>query len=382
MDKGQKELIQTYFRKRNVVIGDKTMNREKYETEYILKHPEMFDIDSITLGSTRWLDDLIKHPDKFEYYNFEKNDKRFENWNIDEILKYFPQLLPLVNIDEISNFKLVDVLRTNSKLIKYIPKERLDLFNEYHKKELLIKDPDLFSEYFDINIISQDSSAVIEILMKSPKMGRIMDLTHLDRFDFFTIFKRKPKILKEFDIKKLPVYEKVMEAVSLNAEIVYNILLDDDLREIYLPDIKLTPYMIKNLAEIDGSFLKYLDLKSLSVYEVYNIIDENPILIKFFDIKAIENPVLTSMFLINHPDQYKKFDLTKIDSNSLADILIKRPELFEPLYNARMRVDERGKYDIFSRLLLYELEKIISAQPELESKLSPYIENLRKWKWR
>lgn len=145
MDKVQKQLIDTYIRKRGIAnVQNIQYEFETYEILYLINNNIPFDLSTLRAGTIAGI--LVKQPSlvnklDLSKLSYEKNNSVDRIYSIIYILKHQPQLF---NYFDISNF------------------------DGYNIAELLIAQP-LLIDKVDISILNDEN--IVDILKQQPKLS-------------------------------------------------------------------------------------------------------------------------------------------------------------------------------------------------------------------
>lgn len=377
MDKVQKELLGTYFRKRNIIGNNDPRSRTHIEVEYILKHPESFDIENIRFSKLAWLNDVIKHPEIINKLDLQYNDYRFKYWE-SEILKYVPELIDLMDIGNIRKDQLIEILKIRPELIKKIPKENLEDIRPYELEDLLMKVPSL-ADYFDLDKIKNEY-VIMELVKKRTELAKKLDLNKITTtYIFMSLIKERPEVIKYVDIQKRNDYADIIRQLLWDGKILYRILKDPEAAE-RIDFSNANEYLLSVAIRTEPRLIEYIDINNISSGFLFDILESQPKLISHVDINKLHNDDFGKL-LIKYPDMINSgYDLSQISSYVMKDILKVRPEFFNNFYAIREK--KHAGLDIFNLFTMGELNELISAQPSLEPGLRPYIkrlENKNKW---
>lgn len=371
MDKQQREFIITYFRKRNMVANPYPRKREKYETLYMVRHPEMFDLDNINLATVSWLDDLIKHPEKLEQYNFKKNDQRFGIWLVPEIIKYFPQLFRFLNLDQVRDGDLADMIINNPELIDDVSSEKLDSFSPSYISHIVSTNPDRFIKYFDISKVT-DKSGIREIITKAPYLTNRFNLSGFTDWDIYFIAAENPDILMNPDIVEREDYKKVLSHIVYNEDALLLILKRPEILRQVLQHVEISSYLIGSLVTKHPEAIKIIGEDRFKSSTIVDLLRRDSSLVRHFNTRRIK-PSDYANLLMTNPELYKIRSLSDLHMYNVKELLKKHPELIKPLLDAKGKPD----WDEFTYLTLDDLREIINAQPSLGQYLKKYVNKQR-----
>jgi hypothetical protein len=369
MDKNQKELISTYFRKRDIINNKQPYNKWScLEFDFITSHPEFFNIENMSFSYSSIIDEIIKHPESIENYNFKKDDYRLISHK-EEILKYIPKLIPYLNLENVHTSEFIDALYFRPELIKIIPEDKKkDIEKSTDLENLILHHPKL-GYFFNLKSINEPE-ILKQIIIKSPSLANKLNLTHLRWYDMFTLLQQNPELSNYLNFDHIP---------------------DDDIA-FMLSDLSILYYVVTN----PGNKLKS-KLSLVADYTIGNLIIEHPDIVKYIDKDLVNNlhsiikyrlfmsqPELakeidaSNMFteavkelIIKHPKIIYdlKYNFSNLYSFDIEDILIIHPELFDYIY------DKVGD-NLFNKFTLKTLYNMIGKQPLLGPKLMPHIKKL------
>lgn len=377
MDKQQKEFITTYFRKRNMIANKNPIKREKYETAYMLNHPEMFNKDDYVFSSVSWLDDIIKNPEKIKQYKFVKNDNRFAGFMASEVLKYFPDFFELFPLNKISSSTLSNFLIDNPEYITKIPEEKLDSLDEHYALAVVESNPSYFIDYFvKPNFVREaifnDRNSIIRILSKDISVIDKLDTTRLDSWDVMRVAQSQPEIIVHPKITEREDYQSIIEHVVYNSDALARIMQNPKLFELVKSHITISRYLISNVIKDHPELIKYFGPDKFKSETIAYIIGKNPQMVKYFNTRKI-NPTDYFHLLSSQPELYYIRTLSDLHMYHVKDLLKTHPQLIEPLLQAKAKPD----WDEFTFLELDELKDIVEAQPSLGRYLKKYISKKR-----
>jgi hypothetical protein len=177
MDKGQKQLLDTYLRKRDITQSQGDNWRYKYrlyETIYMLKN-EMYDkVDPNKLDGSDITEILIKEPSLIsvlKYYLKKLNVSR-----VKELLQVHPEFIqymqqnarsPLLKLNEHSIYKL---LLAQPTLIKSLTPEQIMHLMTPHVIEILTAHPETLDDLM-MHVRRFDSEDLAIVLIKQPELA-------------------------------------------------------------------------------------------------------------------------------------------------------------------------------------------------------------------
>ena len=151
MDKAQKQLIDTYFRKRKLAteVGS-GMHYYPYELSY-------------------------------QILSGQKDINQFPRKTIVSILSKYPQWFDKVN--------------------------KPDTFNDFEIGVILSEQPQLFNKFNPARLRALDDTAIALILQKQPQSADRFDLTDFSHWDAAKIVAEQPQLLNKFNIDKFNGYD-------------------------------------------------------------------------------------------------------------------------------------------------------------------------------
>ena len=170
MDKSQKGLVDTYFRKRGIAnVQNKEYEFEGYEILYLINNKIPFDFSTLKAGTIA--DILVKQPSLVNKLDLSKLSYEESNsfdtiFRINYILKYQPQLIDYFDMSGFDEYNITDLL-INQPLL--IDKVNLSNLNDENITDLLIAQPKLINR-LDLSIL--DDKHISEILKKQPQLAK------------------------------------------------------------------------------------------------------------------------------------------------------------------------------------------------------------------
>jgi len=179
MDKAQKQLIDSYFRKRKIANDAGGLSYKSqlknHELKYFLRNGMMS------------INDIGHNLQKFSFIS--------DN----------PEMLNIKNvIDGVDNRMLSQLIRSDKKIFNYISPERLATFDNNNLQVILPTNPQ-FIKYFDKSKFNQH--VISDIIFHNPKdADKYIDLLGLEKFDGATIaswLSNRPEWIDKFDLNKL-----------------------------------------------------------------------------------------------------------------------------------------------------------------------------------
>lgn len=201
MDKSQRQLIDTYFRKRRIAAKENSVyNLESFELIYSLENNILSVNDLKDNEISRC---LIKRPDLFEKINSEKDLNEMDFYYIKEIMISRPELIELFDfkkIIEYHNFsawnsgeQLVQLLVAYPELINKFPK---NIFSNSMVKDLITNQPKLLNIF--INRIESErwnANSIVDILNTFPKLKDRFKYAYLSPDDRLYLLYYKPQLV-------------------------------------------------------------------------------------------------------------------------------------------------------------------------------------------
>lgn len=177
MDKTQKQLLDTYFRKRDIANGQGNNWHHRfqiYEVIYMLKN-EMYDkVNPNKLDGTDIVEILIKEPSLIsvlKHYLKNLNISRVKDLLAvrPEYVQYFPQNArsPLLKLNEHSIYKL---LLAQPSLIKSLIPEQIMHLMTPHVIEILAAHPETLDDLM-MHVRRFDSEDLAIVLVKQPSLA-------------------------------------------------------------------------------------------------------------------------------------------------------------------------------------------------------------------
>jgi hypothetical protein len=361
MDKRQKQLVDTYIRKRSIASEQSDryartlkelqyMKLAGYEVgklnypEYTMLNPSLFDQKNFSSNMTAQLamqvpeimnkvdfnalhnfdraDIIIKFPEYFDKCN--KGD--FTMYNIRDIIISHPQLITKFSKEDIGLFNSYDIKNVILKQPSLLPYFNLSGFNSYDISDMLMDKPELITK---LDVSSLSSYNVFGLLIKHPQLYPYLKHVKLNHADFIKIIKAQPSIIPLIDFTSLDNYA-VTEAIKAVPSIINYIDPEksESMRYLFVstlvtnPEILKEPKAKKFLTIFDSNDIKYL-------------IDNIPKYLDYFDLNKLESWDIKSL-IIKSPKIIKnkafKNILSKLNRWDIIDILNQRPEL-EPIFS-------------------------------------------------
>lgn len=148
MDKEQKQLIKTYFRKRDIAANHEEMGRHAeytgYELDFAIKN-NLINFNDIKPNSIA--NALRIKPELIDY--FKNRLDELNRYNISNILNSQPQLITYFEnrLNELNKWNIINILKVQPELIDYF----IDRLNELDKWDIALiitKQPQL-KPYFE-----------------------------------------------------------------------------------------------------------------------------------------------------------------------------------------------------------------------------------------
>ena len=187
MDKVQKQLIDSYFRKRKIAREQSRHSKyEDFEIIYMVRNN--MPIDLLTLSSDEMCDILKQHP---EYVEVLKPRLKFiRELEIAKILIMQPQLINYFDISRITGSYISMIIADQPELI-----DRFDL-----------------SKVMNADKISNDAEDVslniARIVSKQPQLVDKFDLTKVKGWHIYNILVEQPQLIDRFDLSKVKIGNK------------------------------------------------------------------------------------------------------------------------------------------------------------------------------
>jgi hypothetical protein len=227
MDKSQRQLIDTYFRKRAIANEEvKYTQHEEYELNYMIKNN--YGIDNLVSGDILYiilskgsippmLDKLLNR--------LNSNDKS-------EILKKHPELIDRIDTENLDQFDIGHIITKRPELINFFAKDlpRLtsstiygilsdqpELHTYFHPSRinsgeaqwLIGKYPDIMIDYYGLANFDQDNIA--NILTRKPSLHKLFDLDRLDERGLVKVLRYSPELI---DILKPYLHKLSVSSIS------------------------------------------------------------------------------------------------------------------------------------------------------------------------
>ncbi len=370
MDKNQKELISTYFRKRNIVTDERPYERTRSEFDYIMSHRDVFDIENMFFSYHSIVNDLIKHPEDIKDYNFQKNDSRLMPY-AKEILKYLPKLIHYLDLEKITEYIFIEALSYRPGLVEIIPEDKKKMIEMHSDFPRLIVDQPKLGYFFDLSSITSERY-IKAIIKKMPQLSNKLVISHLNWYDIYELVRDNPELTNYLDFSHIS--DDDMKSILSESPILYYIATS--------PGNKLksklsivSDYKIGSLIIDYPDVIKYLDknlVNDLHSVIKYNILMKHPELAKDIDASNMFSEAIKEL-IITHPKiiYNLKYDFSNLYSFDIKDIIISHPELFDYIYD-KLKDKPFNRIDILSSR---ELQDIVEKQPLLEPKLRLLIKN-------
>lgn len=356
MDKRQKQLIDTYIRKRSIaswdsdhyprtlkelqymqangydlgntsyvegILLDPSQFNQKYlgirDLSFILLHrPELIDRSDVSgLPTTNKVNILVKYPQYFDQFNAHN----FAGYEIATILSAQPELVGKFTKQELAELDAYDVINALSEQPTLITYLNVGKLGSYEKAELLMGRPELINKFYVSDI---SSYAVVRLLIKHPHLYRYF--SHL-KFDYATtidLLENQPLLMNEINFDTYHNYElsyilkaipKVINRISYEKAKELSYILQDIV--VTNPDILNEPAMKKFMGIFND-------------YTIASMIEQIPKYANYFDISKLDTHDIRSI-IITAPEvlKYKKFRsaLSLLYSWEVDDIIAKNPKL-------------------------------------------------------
>jgi len=301
MDKAQKQLVDTYFRKRKIASdidyddgGDEgsPYSFRNYEIRYTVINSNM------TLNANM-LETL-----------FGGNDKEHEN---DEDLynpyPYYQKNKRFVNLNKVDDSGLVFLLQHWFKdYISMITPEKLNSLPGKDIALIISYNPNAVKN-FDLNKLN--SADIPIVLSRQYGLGNYFDLNRMDTKDAVSLFSKRPYLIKNYDTTRFS---------------------GEETRQLASKEYNLIPFLDMNKIEphslVFHKFGEYEDSKIMGF-----LIGEHPELIDKFDLSKIGRTGIHEI-IDKQPQFAKLFDLNKLESRDIWITLRNHPELYS-LYKER-----------------------------------------------
>jgi hypothetical protein len=200
MDKAQKELINTYFRKREIADKQSSLNYELYEIIYAINNNIY--IDTSILSELDVINILKNNPQLIAKFNL----KRMGGYSIGKILRFQPQLVDRFDLSKLSGEIVGELLIYQPQLI-----DKFDLQNVSYSpfiSEAIIENPKLIDN-FDLSKLN--SGGIHAILRSQPQLIGKFDLQRLRGWNIGELLMTQPRLIdaeglngSKFDLNKLP----------------------------------------------------------------------------------------------------------------------------------------------------------------------------------
>jgi len=169
MDKSQKQLVDTYFRKRGIAnVQNTSYEFEAYEILYLINNKIPFDFSSLKAGTIA--DILVKQPSlvnklDLSKISYEESNSFDTTYKINYILKYQPQLIDYIDISGFDGYHIADLLIIQPLLIDKVD---LSILNDENITDILKEQPKLINR-LDLSIL--DDKHISEILKEQPQLA-------------------------------------------------------------------------------------------------------------------------------------------------------------------------------------------------------------------
>jgi hypothetical protein len=373
MDKQQKELILTYFRKRILSGNGGPTNWSQYETSYILNHSNLFDIEKIKFTWVKWLDDLIKHPENFDKYNFQYNDERFAHIDQAEAIKFFPRFIELMDVENFSNYKIRNILIDRPGLISKMPSHKLKELDEYDLQNIFYVHPELARyDVFDFSKVNHPY-ILSSLLTLFPELGKKIDIKKINSmWSLWFMIKKNIEILRYSDIKDHQFHGDIIDNFFNEPELLLKVLNDPGLRK----SIDITKAYEGDYARAiihAPELIKYIDVNLIPSSGVFQILKSLPDVLPYFDINVLSEYQFTELVINNPRFMDSSYDILRLNSFYIKEILENHPDLITKFNKYKDNIN-----DPLKKLGKTQLEDLIKSKPELEQYLLPYLDNINK----
>ena len=160
MDKEQKQLIRTYFRKRNIATNTGSGEYAGYELDFGVRN-NIINPNDIKLNAHGIVNLITKYPHLISY--FENRLDELEGYNIVQILKKQPQLITYFKdrLNELDGVDISELLKSQPKLINYFKNILNDLY--VTDISMILKNQPKLINYFKnrLNELDEDDISLI-----------------------------------------------------------------------------------------------------------------------------------------------------------------------------------------------------------------------------
>lgn len=291
MNKKQKQLIETYFRKREIVVNYKNTSLTEVENIFLIgqgKKPIIV---------------------------------RIEDWVLKRIEKE-PNFIKNLDIDNLSSRNIGDILTTQPLVIDYL-NSVIDKVESEDITRIILNSPE-FIKKFDISKI--DGPEIPSVIIKYPKLINYLDLNKMSGFGVSYVLIEKPNY-----IKKLGGVTHKMLGYFVMTVLKHQPTLVD-----FLDIKKMDGDKISNLLTSQPTLIDKLNpiLDRLTNSNVMNILVSHPNLIKKINVKNLDEEYITAI-LIRQPILIDQLDIGILDGYFIDEILTFQPQL-------RPKFEERG----------------------------------------
>ena len=182
MNKAQKQLLDTYFRKRKMAIEIGRMDYNRYELVYLMANDKKIDFGKLNAENIVWvlrhypqkIDEvdlkklrkqtpkikriLVDHPSFYDRLNAELNlTAEFDGRDISMLLIDAPELINKLDTTKLQGYALTDVIVYNPGLVPILAERgNLDSLIMKNVRDILATHPDLLP-YFEEHIRSHNA---------------------------------------------------------------------------------------------------------------------------------------------------------------------------------------------------------------------------------
>ena len=366
MDKRQKQLIDTYIRKRTIASAQsdrytRTLKELQYmqsngynlgeisHNESVLLDPSLYDQNDY-YGTTSLTTLLSQIPELIAKTDISK----LNAYNRELIILKQPQYFDAVNANDFTPHHIYAMILAHPSLVSKFTKEQLDSIEYYYIPMLLIAHPELL-QYFDSNKI--EGYRKIDIIAARPELLEKMDLSNVSPYYIAQLISKSPQFYDHFS------------NVKFSSSDMVDMLLAQPLLLDKINFNNLGSYSMSELVENVPSVINYLDdkkIEEMSYKLLQNalvnprILDEPKMkeLLKDYDVYTIKD------FIIKKPQYAHYFDLSKLSAWGIESAIISTPALLKnPAFNAQL-----------SKLNDWNISDILNKKP----KLAPFFAKLKR----
>ena len=414
MDKNQKELINTYLRKRYISNRGTGLALQRYEINYMAEN----DPDYLNhLRSDQLLTLLLEKPHLISRANL----SRFDTFDAAEFLRRSPQYIDEINIlDRFHSSDIVQVLLKQPQLenrfklskitqgdmttlIEYQPQflDKFDLSRLIGTSKLTIalKYPETI---LDGRIKITENEIITKVLLKHlrqyPKLLDVIDVNNIHDYEYIkeiiNKFPRlvpklnlKEKFVSNYDIRNLLVWKPKLidqfsekQLHSLEPSDIYSILSKYPELIYRLNNWTLLPSHVTGLLKIHPDLIDKLNIHILRSYDLEQVLSQQPQLIDKLDMSNIDNDY-ASKLVSTHPNMFNKLK-EHMSSFNQAKFVIKHPEAIKDVDITKWngwglslvfeRFPKLKKNFDFSELQGDDVGYLIEHHPDLLNKFKDY----------